>query len=140
MTTDVDARRDRNVATVREYFRLQGEPDLDAWIRLWAPDGRQLIPFAPYDFPKAIEGRQALERIYRELYAGYRTIEVDATVERMLDPDTVLARWHTHAELVSGGRYSNELIGVFRFGPDGKLCELTEYFDPIAFLNAIGKS
>jgi ketosteroid isomerase-like protein len=140
VTTDLDARRDRNAATVREYFRLQGEPDLDAWIQLWAPDGRQLIPFAPYDFPKAIEGRQALDRVYRELYSGYRTIEIDATVEPMLDPDTVLARWHTHAQLVSGGTYSNELIGVFVFGSDGQLCELTEYFDPIAFLNAIGKA
>jgi ketosteroid isomerase-like protein len=138
--TDLDARRDRNAATVREYFRLQGEPDLDAWIQLWAPDGRQLIPFAPYDFPKAIEGRQALDRVYRELYSGYRTIEIDATVEPMLDPDTVLARWHAHAQLVSGGTYSNELIGVFVFGSDGQLRELTEYFDPIAFLNAIGKA
>jgi ketosteroid isomerase-like protein len=140
VSTDLDARRDRNAATVREYFRLQGEPDLDAWIQLWAPDGRQLIPFAPYDFPKAIEGRQALDRVYRELYSGYRTIEIDATVEPMLDPDTVLARWHTHAQLVSGGTYSNELIGVLVFGSDGQLCELTEYFDPIAFLNAIGKA
>jgi ketosteroid isomerase-like protein len=140
VSTDLDARRDRNAATVRKYFRLQGEPDLDAWIQLWAHDGRQLIPFAPYDFPKAIEGRQALDRVYRELYSGYRTIEIDATVEPMLDPDTVLARWHTHAQLVSGGTYSNELIGVFVFGSDGKLCELTEYFDPIAFLNAIGKA
>lgn len=140
VSTGADARRERNVAAVREYFRLQSEPDLDAWIQLWAPEGRQLIPFAPYDFPKAVEGRDALDKVYRELYAGYRTIEVDVTVHPLVDPDMVLAQWHTHAELVAGGAYANELIGLFRFREDGKLAELTEYFNPIAFLKAIGRA
>lgn len=137
---DDAARRDRNAATVREYFRLQNERDLEAWIQLWAPEGRQLIPFAPDDFPKAVEGRDALDEIYRELYAGYRTIEVDATVHPLVDPDTVLARWHTRAQLVAGGVYANELIGLFHFREDGKLTELAEYFNPIAFLAAIGRA
>jgi ketosteroid isomerase-like protein len=137
---DTDSRRERNVATVREYFRLQDEADLDAWIELWAPSGRQRIPYAPYDFPRVIEGRDRLESLYRELYAGYRTIEVDAEIHPLVDPDMVLACWHTHAELASGGAYTNQLIGLFRFDEDGMLAELTEYFDPIAFLRAIGKA
>jgi uncharacterized protein len=135
-----ETRRTRNVAAVREYFRLQSEPDLDAWIQLWAPEGRQLIPYAPYGFPDAVEGRDRLDKVYRELFAGYRTIEVDATVHPLVDPDTVLAQWHTHAELTAGGAYSNELIGLFRFREDGKLVELTEYFNPIEFLKAIGRA
>jgi ketosteroid isomerase-like protein len=137
---DPDARRERNVATVHDYFRLQDERDLDAWIQLWAPDCRQLIPFAPYDFPRAVEGREQLERVQRELHAGYRTVEVDATVHPLVDPDLVLACWHTHAELVTGGSYTNEVIGLFCFDADGRLAELTEYFNPIAFLKAIGRS
>jgi ketosteroid isomerase-like protein len=140
MTIDPDGRRERNVGTVREYFRLQDEPDLDAWIRLWAPDGRQLMPFAPYEFPDCLEGRDEIEKLYRALYAGYRTIAIDATVYPMVDPDTVLAEWQTHAELAAGGVYANELVGLFRFRDDGKLIELTEYYNPIAFLKAVARA
>jgi uncharacterized protein len=140
VTIDSDARRERNLVTVREYFRLQDEPDLDAWIELWAPDGCQLMPFAPYEFPDRVEGRDEIEKLYRELYAGYRRVAIDATVHPMLDRDTVLAQWHTRAELVSGGVYANELIGLFRFRDDGKLIEVTEYFNPIAFLQAVGRA
>jgi uncharacterized protein len=137
---DPAARRERNVANVREYFRLQDERDLDAWLELWAHDCRHLIPFAPYDFPSSLEGRDRLGEVQRDLHSSYRTLEIDATVHPMLDPDLVLACWHTHAELVSGGTYASELIGLFRFDADGKLVELREYLDPIAFLKLIGRS
>ncbi len=136
---DIDAIRDRNVATVWEYFRLQNERDLDGWLDLWAPNGRQMIPFAPYDFPPAVEGRAELERVYRKLYAAYSSLEVDATIYPMFDPNDVVAQWYTRAELVGGGIYASEVMGMFKFADDGKLSEVTEYFNPIAFLKAIGK-
>ena len=137
--SDIDLVRDRNVATVWEYFRLQNERDLDGWLDLWAPDGRQVIPFAPYDFPQAVEGRSELERVYRDLYAGYRSLEVDATIYPMFDPHDVVAQWYTRAQLVAGGIYASEVMGLFRFADDGKIREVTEYFNPISFLKAIGK-
>jgi ketosteroid isomerase-like protein len=138
--SDIDAVRDRNIATVWEYFRLQNESDLDGWLELWAVDCRHVIPFAPHNFPRALEGRDELERVYRRLYAGYRSLEVDATIYPMLDPNTVVAQWYTRAELVGGGAYSGEVMGMFTFGDDGKLREVTEYFNPIAFLKAIRKA
>jgi uncharacterized protein len=136
---DIDTVRDRNVATVWEYFRLQNERDLDGWLELWAPDGRQVIPFAPYDFPHAVEGRTELERVYSKLYAKYRSLEVDATIYPMFEPNDVVAQWYTRAELVTGGIYASEVMGMFRFADDGKILEVTEYFNPISFLKAIGK-
>lgn len=56
----------------------------------------------------------------------------------MYDPNQVLARWHTHADLVTGGTYDNDLIGVFEFDDEGTLRLLTEYFDPTAFSTVTG--
>lgn len=124
----------RNVATVRTYFGLQQEMDLGTWIALWAEDGAQAIPYAPDGFPHLVEGRARLEGVYRDLLAGYANLEIrDLRIDALRDPARVLARWHTHADLVDGGTYDNDLIGVFEFDDDGALRLLTEYFDPTPF-------
>lgn len=75
-----------------------------------------------------------LRRIYGDLFAGFRSLEVvDLAVDPLLDPDQVLARWHTRADLVAGGRYDNDLVGLFEFHPDGTIGHFTEYFDPTRF-------
>lgn len=133
MSPSPDART-RNLATVRTYFRLQQEQDLDTWIGLWADDGAQAIPYAPDGFPKLVTGRTQLYDIYRDLLAGYDKLTIsDLRIDAMHDPNQVLARWHTHADLVTGGTYDNDLIGVFEFDDEGTLRLLTEYFDPTAF-------
>jgi NAD(P)-dependent dehydrogenase (short-subunit alcohol dehydrogenase family)/ketosteroid isomerase-like protein len=124
----------RNLATVHTYFRLQEARDLDSWIALWADDGAQAIPYAPDDFPKLVVGRTRLNEIYRSLFAGYAKLAiVDRRIDALRDPNRVLARWHTHAELSDGTTYDNDLIGLFEFDDDGKLRLLTEYFDPTPF-------
>jgi uncharacterized protein len=136
--TTADEVRSRNVATVHTYFRLQEEKDLDSWIRLWAEDGAQAIPYAPERFPHLVDGRARLEGIYRDLLAGYATLEIrELRIDALHDPARVLARWHTHADLVDGGTYDNDLIGLFEFDDDGALRLLTEYFDPTPFRAAV---
>jgi uncharacterized protein len=129
-----EQRRDRNIATVHTYYRLQQDKDLDTWLQLWADDGAQSIPYAPGEFPKLVTGKAELERIYRNLFAGFgRLLILNLTVDPLLDPNRVLARWHTRAELINGGEYNNELIGLFEFNPDGTIGHFTEYFDPTQF-------
>ena len=133
MTAAEDVRA-RNVATVQTYFRLQQEKDLDSWITLWAEDGAQAIPYAPEGFPHLVEGRSRLEGIYRDLLAGYATLSIrELRIDPLHDPTRVLARWHTHTDLVVGGTYDNDLIGLFEFDDLGAIRLLTEYFDPTPF-------
>lgn len=132
--TTADEVRARNVATVQTYFRLQQEKDLGAWIALWAEDGAQAIPYAPEGFPHLVDGRARLETIYRDLLAGYTALAIrELRIDALHDPTRVLARWHTHAGLVAGGTYDNDLIGLFEFDDNGALRLLTEYFDPTPF-------
>lgn len=131
---DTQDPRARNLATVHTYFRLQQEQDLDTWITLWAHDGAQAIPYAPDSFPNLVTGRAHLEEIYRGLFSGYAKLAIlDLRVDALHDPNRILARWHTHADLTNGGTYDNDLIGLFEFNHNGTLRLLTEYFNPSAF-------
>lgn len=126
-----EERRARNVATMRTWFRLQEELDVETWLTLWADDPEQAVPFAPASLPRMISGRQTLAELYRSLFAGFAEIGIrDLRISALDDPDRVLVQWHTVASLRNGQVYDNELIGVFEFTEDGKVRKLTEYLDP----------
>ncbi len=138
--TSRDMKRELNVATVKSMFGNLTVKDVDAWIGHWADEGaRQLIPFSPEGFPKMVEGKEMLREVYRDLFAGYRTLRyTHLKVYPMEDPDTVVAEWGVDIELRTGCRYENDLIGIFRF-KDGNVIELKEYFNPDNFKKAIAK-
>ncbi|GAB7044730.1 MULTISPECIES: nuclear transport factor 2 family protein [Catenuloplanes] len=126
-----DDRRRRNAETMRTWFRLQQEMNLDAWLELWAEDASQSIPYAPAGLPRAITGKRTLTELYRSLFTNFKEINIrDLVIDPLHDPDRVLVRWHTHAPLTNGETYENDLIGVFEFDADGRIRHLTEYLDP----------
>jgi ketosteroid isomerase-like protein len=142
---DHDRTRERNVQTVRTYFRLLVERDIDQWIELWAEEARFLMPFMPEGFPDRVEGRKQLERSLRDLLVNYGDYTEDVlAVHPMNYPNLVLAQWHTTAHVVKGpfaGRsYDTDIVGIFRFRDDGKLVEVTEYFHAVQFLKSIGRA
>jgi hypothetical protein len=82
---------------------------------------------------RVVKGRADLERVYRELFNRYTELRIfDLRVDTLRDPDRLLARWHTHAELVGGGTYENHLIGLFEFDPPGQDPQLHGVLQPAA--------
>lgn len=55
----------------RDFLKHLEEMDLDAWIDLWAEDGRQEMPFAPEGFPREVKGKEALYKHYQDLPNAY---------------------------------------------------------------------
>ncbi|HZU04285.1 MAG TPA: nuclear transport factor 2 family protein [Ktedonobacteraceae bacterium] len=130
--------RERNRFVVEQYFRLQTEKNLDAWIELWDEAGEFRIPFAPAGFPDRIQGKATLGPLYKELFQGYGPLTYrNLQIEPLLDPNRFVATWHTHIELLNGGVYDNDLIALF-FLRDGKIVRYDEYFDPIRFQAVVG--
>lgn len=130
-TMSADAVRARNVATTRTFYRLQEAMDFDAWLDLWAQDAGQAIPYAPAGFPTSVHGKENLASLYRPLFEGFAAIHIqDLRIDPLADPNRVLVQWHTHAPLVNGDLYENDLVGVFEFGDDGGITHLTEYLNP----------
>jgi ketosteroid isomerase-like protein len=126
-----DERRRRNTETMRTWFRLQEAQDLEGWLRLWADDASQSIPYAPAGLPRQITGKQALTELYTALFQGFKEINIqDLLIDPLHDPDRVLVRWHTYAPLTNGEIYENDLIGIFEFNAEGRVRHLVEYLNP----------
>lgn len=122
-------------AGVREFFAALEAMDVERFLKVWAEDGVQEMPFAPGDFPKKLDGKAAIRRQYEPLpkaFAGMRF-----PVRRLLpaaDPKVVVAEYDGSIGLKASGRYDNRYVGVFVFDAAGKLKHFTEYFDPFTLI------
>ncbi|CAL9674972.1 nuclear transport factor 2 family protein [Streptomyces sp. enrichment culture] len=124
--------RARNTATLHRYFRLLADLDIDAWIELWAPDCEVIAPYTPGGVPAVINGRDRLHGFYAGEAAKYTRLRYPGTeIWSLHDPHRAVARWFPRAELVGGGTYRNENVGLFEFDDDGRIRRFTEYFNPL---------
>ncbi|EYT81593.1 hypothetical protein CF54_18630 [Streptomyces sp. Tu 6176] len=126
-----EERRARNLGALRRYFALLAARDLDTWIGLWAEDCTQHVPYATGGLPASLAGRDEIRALYGDMAAGFtRLIFTRTEFHPLDDPDKVFACWEPRCELVSGGVYSNESVGLFEFDAAGRIRHFTEYFDP----------
>ncbi|UCM88153.1 nuclear transport factor 2 family protein [Streptomyces marincola] len=129
------ARQARNIDSLRRYFRLLEEGDIDSWARLWAADGTQLVPYATGALPREVNGRDDIRTLYRNIASGFERLRyLLLEFELLADPDMMLARWRPRCELVGGGIYTNESVGLFRFNSHGEIVHFIEYFNPAGFV------
>ncbi|MEO6090165.1 MAG: nuclear transport factor 2 family protein [Umezawaea sp.] len=125
---------ERHVDTMRHYFELLENKDIDGWLDLWAEDGVQFIPYATGNLPDAVRGKAELGKLYREIIHSYSRLRYTALEIHAVDgADRVFARWHPVGELVAGGEYENDSVGLFDFDEDGKIVSYTEWFNPLGF-------
>lgn len=134
---DVEHRRDTNLGSLNDYFRLLSEGDLDTWIRLWAPDCVLRLPYTTGDLPSRLDGSAEVQAFYQRIADGFRSLTF-TLVEfiPLRDPDKVFARWHPRCEMPDGSVYSNETVGLFEFGADGLIRGFTEYFNHVGFVDS----
>ena len=125
--------RERRLEVVTRFFELMHGTELDAWAELWAEDGRILVPYPPDGFPSSIDGKATIVEGFRTLIGGFREIAFEWTgVYVADDSDAVCVEYTVEATLVSGARYTNSNICVFRF-QDGLIAAYHDYFDPRRF-------
>lgn len=131
---DWEARRVRNLRTLSVYFRLLEDADIAGWASLWAPECRQLVPYATGELPREVLGREDVRALYQRISDGFTSLRF--TLVELLplaDPDRIWGRWRPRCELVDGGIYTNESVGLFEFDAEGAIVHFTEYFDPAGF-------
>jgi ketosteroid isomerase-like protein len=56
---------------VREFFAALEAGDIPRFLKVWAEDGVQEMPYAPGRVPEALEGRAAIEKQYGPLPAAF---------------------------------------------------------------------
>ena len=126
---------------MRRYFDLLEHKDVDGWLELWAEGAVQFIPYATGDLPTEVRGKDELGKLYRKIAYFYKQVRFTVVEIYPLDgADRIFARWHPVGELVAGGEYSNDSIGLFDFDEDGKITSYTEWFNPLGFGNSFSVS
>ncbi|WP_193317770.1 MULTISPECIES: nuclear transport factor 2 family protein [Streptomyces] len=126
------ARRARNIAAIRTYFRLLEDRDIESWIELWADECAVVAPYADGRVPGLLTGRADVYAFYRDEADGYARLSFpDTDIIATDDPDRVVVHWYPRGELTDGTRYRNENIGIFEFDADGRIRRFTEFFNPL---------
>ena len=122
-----------NATIARTFFTLLGRKDVDGWAKLWAQDGRILVPYPPAGFPSEIAGRDEIVRGFRDLFANFESFAANLTgIYPAADSDVVVVEYDVDATLRTGARYTNRNIAVFRFRGE-LIAAYHDYFDPRRF-------
>jgi ketosteroid isomerase-like protein len=112
--------------------------DMKGWTELCAEDVVAEFPFAPEGSPARIEGRAALYEYLR----GYPdAIDVRAlpTLKTYAtdDPNVAIAEWSASGQVLANGNPYEMRYATFVTFRDGLIVNYREYWNPLAFLNAM---
>jgi ketosteroid isomerase-like protein len=112
--------------------------DMKGWTDMCAEDVVAEFPFAPEGSPARIEGRTALYEYLR----GYPdAIDVRAlpTVKTYAtdDPNVAIAEWSASGQVLANGNPYEMRYATFVTFRDGLIVNYREYWNPLAFLNAM---
>lgn len=113
--------------------------DMRGWTDLCAPDVVAEFPFAPAGLPNRIEGRDAL---YEYLKGYPDVIDVQSMPTMRIfatdDPNVAVADWSVSGKVLTNGNPYEMSYATFATFRDGQLVKYREYWNPMAFLTAMG--
>jgi ketosteroid isomerase-like protein len=125
---------------VEQFFAALEAMDIEAFLVLWAEDGRQEMPFAPEGFPTVLKDREAVRKQYSGLPESYVSMRFkDRVYYPMQDASWIFAEYQGQIELKSGGTYNNRYCGLWHI-VDDKIQLYREYFNPIVLQESFGDS
>lgn len=112
--------------------------DMKGWSLLCADDVIAEFPFAPEGSPRRLEGREAL---YEYLRNYPNVIDVRSIPHVHIystdDPDVAIAEWSSSGEVLANGNPYEMSYATFVTFRDGLIVNYREYWDPLAFTQAL---
>jgi ketosteroid isomerase-like protein len=132
--------RQRARAVVMDFLIGLEDKDMARVNGVWADDAVQEMPYAPANFPKRVEGREALIKQYAAWPAdsGKARFTDGIRFHPTQDPEVVIAEFHGVSEIATTGRlYDQRYVGIFHV-ENGKITLFREHFDPNVFSYAFG--
>lgn len=112
--------------------------DMKGWSLLCADDVVAEFPFAPQGSPTRLEGRVAL---YEYLRNYPNVIDVRSIphlrIYSTTDPNVAIAEWSSSGEVMTNGNPYEMSYATFVTFKDGLIAKYREYWNPLAFLQAM---
>jgi ketosteroid isomerase-like protein len=132
-----EARREENLAVLKEIFASISSGNFDGMLDHTAEDLTFELPYGPEGFPPSFDRASfdSMQKYTFKLFSKFSIGLVDH--HPCLDPDMVIAEYASEAEVAKSGKpYKNRYIGVFRFR-DGKVVGWKEFHNPEAATKAL---
>ncbi|HEY9002642.1 MAG TPA: nuclear transport factor 2 family protein [Mucilaginibacter sp.] len=126
-----------NKSVVDNFFVALETQQFDLLKDIFAPEGKQLNPYAPEGFPKSFDGAEAIYKQYSGLTENFGKMKFPRTIYATEDSDFFFVQFRGEIEIKAGGKYENDYLGTFRL-KDGKIIEYTEYFNQVVMAKAFG--
>ncbi|MBX9749195.1 MAG: nuclear transport factor 2 family protein [Roseococcus sp.] len=115
--------------------------DMKAWSELCHEDVVVEFPFAPAGSPSRLEGRAAIYEYLRNYPA---VIDVKSTLILRIyaaeDPAVAIAEWSASGRVLTNGNPYEMRYATFATFRDGLMVNYREYWNPAAFMAAMGGS
>ena len=130
----------RNKQTVKTFFNLLEQENIQGLVDLFAADGKQVNPYTGGVFPAGAEGHKALSDYWSPVPDNFDSMRfvLDALLATE-DPNTVFVSYTGALKLKDGGGiYQNDYYSTFTFDRDGKIVEYVEIFDPVTAAKSFG--
>lgn len=124
---------------IEAYLDAVGSLRVEEVAPLFHEEGRVLLPYAPLGIPHEVEGRPAIADYYGALPQMIGALNFsDYRVQATETPGEYVAEYTSNAFMrATGASYRNAYITKVTV-TDGRIAELTEFFDPIRLVEAMG--
>jgi ketosteroid isomerase-like protein len=126
---------ERNRQVVERFFRAMEEQTFEVIREIFAPEGKQLMPYAPAGYQNSVDGIDAVYKQFSELPTRFTSIRYPRRIYTTDDPNLIFVKFTGDFRLRSGGTYENNYVGTFKLENE-KILEFAEYFNPFIMAEA----
>lgn len=126
---------------IEAYLDAVGSLEVAKVAPLFHEDGRVLLPYAPLGIPQEVAGRPAIGDYYEALPQMITALNFsDYRIQATESPGEYVAEYTSDASMrATGASYRNTYITKVKV-TEGLIAELTEFFDPVRLVEAMGGS
>lgn len=134
-----------NIPSAGELLRHSLEvffaKDIKGWSLLSAEDVVAEFPFAPQGSPTRLEGRAALYDYLRNYPSVINLRSMPhLRIYSTDDPNIAIAEWSSSGEVLTNGNAYEMSYATFVTFKDGLIVNYREYWNPLAFMQAMSGS
>lgn len=123
----------------QRYLSIVKGQSIHTWMDIWSEDAIVEFPYAPDQFPKRLEGKNAIYEYYKNVSPVFELLE-EKPLATYPSSDPLVAVFETsmHFRILSTGKdYCQDYIGIVKVRDDGRIILYREYWDPLRILEAL---
>ena len=124
----------KNIEVLEQFFMGLEERNLEKVLSSFTNDVVQEMPFSPANFPKALNGIDAMRTQYSGVmdYVQHYDREYFGTD----DPNVILVKFKGTITTGEGKPYNNSYVGIYTLSENHKIKRFIEQFNPNILLNS----